>query len=87
MDTLYLAHCLAGAAQIAREELLALEPRQAAARQEACGDWVTSADEYSHEWLADLLADCFPGIPLIVEENLPTVPDRITCIVADELDG
>ncbi len=87
MDTLYLAHCLAGIAQIVGEELLSLDPRQTVARQKVCGEWVTSADEYAHELLGDFLADGFPGIPLVLEEqdNVPVVPD--TCIVADELDG
>jgi len=84
---LYVAHQLAGVAQIAGEALLSRQLAETGARQKACGDWVTLADEYSHELLDGLLTECFPGIPLILEEqdNAPTVPD--TCIVADELDG
>ena len=86
-NALYVAHRLAGVAQIAGEQLLRRQPGQIRSRQKACGDWVTSADEYSHRLLRELLTDCFPGVPLILEEqdNAPVVP--ATCVVADELDG
>jgi len=64
-----------------------LQAGQTGARQTACGDRVISADEYSHQLLRGLLSECFPGVPLVLEEpnNTPGVP--ATCIVADELDG
>ncbi|MBA3494314.1 MAG: inositol monophosphatase family protein [Gammaproteobacteria bacterium] len=51
------------------------------------GDLLTRADLASHAFLQSELANCFPGLSLILEEQANTIIPDTACIVGDELDG
>lgn len=51
------------------------------------GDLLTRADLASHVFLQSELANCFPGLPLILEEHANLIIPDTACIAGDELDG
>ena len=77
-------------AEIAREGgkvLVDLPAEALAPRCKSPGEWVTAADQKSHRLLRRLIAEAFPGLPVVMEEqdNEAALPPSF--VVADELDG
>lgn len=75
---------------IAREAgrlLTGLQSRRLDETFKGPGDLLTQADLTSHAFLRSELADCFPGLPFILEEQANGIIPDTACIVGDELDG
>ncbi len=87
MTTTRIAERLAEIAHEGGKVLVDLPPDALEPRRKSPGEWVTAADKKSHHLLRRLIADAFPGLPIVMEEQDNEAALPATFVVADELDG
>ena len=87
MTTTRIAERLAEIAREGGKVLLDLPSDALEPRRKSPGEWVTAADRKSHQLLRHLIADTFPGLSIVMEEQDNEAALPATCVVADELDG
>lgn len=87
MTTTRIAERLAEIAHEGGKVLADLPAETLEPRRKAPGEWVTAADKKSHRLLRRLIADAFPGLPIVMEEQDNEAALPATFVVADELDG